>query len=71
VNGRFDFYGRITAITNLVKKVESSKASNKNLVKTRKDLSKSPKHSKHIVDSLDVNQVTSNSNNMESTKNMN
>lgn len=64
VNGRFDFYGRVTAITNLVKRVEG-KGSNKNLVKTRKDLSKSSKHSKQIVDSVDINKVASKSNNIE------
>jgi hypothetical protein len=73
VNGRFDLYGRISSITNLVKRVEG-KGVNKNLVKTRKDLSKSPKHYKKTVESVDANQVVSNNNKTEegiSDRNMN
>jgi hypothetical protein len=59
VNGRFDFYGRITSITNLAKRVEG-KGIHKNMVKSRKDQSKSPKPCKPITNLVDLpNQVIS------------
>lgn len=56
VNGRFDFYGRVAGITNLVKRVPDNKNNKKSLVKTKKNLSKSPKPSKQVTSSTDFNR---------------